>query len=107
MVYAAGTPLADILVQLDVDPKAAARMADRRSMRCALLYEGWTEAELNAMSDQIQPNRMRLDPATKFFLPTFAAMFLDGLVAVREAENVLLGAPRTRPPRTQGAEVGT
>ena len=86
---AAGNVLDEVLRDLDVDPRAAAFVAERRAIRHALLFEGWTEIELNALGDHVRSSRLRIDPATQFFVPTFAACFFDGMAALKRAETVL------------------
>lgn len=86
-----GVPVDAVLIRNDVDPRAAAYVAEWRALRIALLYDGWTETEVDAMSEEMRPNRMRLSLASQFWMPAFSAIYLDGLTS-----GLLLHSMRTR-----------
>jgi hypothetical protein len=81
-----GTSVESILARLDCEPSAPAYVAEQRALRVALIWEGWTLSELEAMADRMQPRRVKLDTMAPF-LSSFAGLWLDGFVAGLKAKE--------------------
>jgi hypothetical protein len=84
---AAGVPLDEILIDLNLEPSSLIRAAEQRALRVALLHDGWSELEIDALGGLIQPRTVRVEEATNFWMPTFTALVIDGAAMIRRAER--------------------
>jgi hypothetical protein len=86
-LVAAGVPIDRLLADLNMEPRSLISVAEQRALRIALLHDGWTETELDVMGSMLRPQRVRLEEATRFWMPTFCALVIDGAALVRRAEQ--------------------
>lgn len=80
----AGVDLPTTLASLGIDGQGALYVAEQRALRVGLLFEGWTEEELRLMASGVNPRRVHIDSSIQVLLPTFAAVWLDGLATGRK-----------------------
>lgn len=82
----AGIELAQILSELDIDPKGATHVAEQRALRVVLLFEGWTPQELALLSQLQAPVRIpKLPPEQRAMIPIYMSVWLDGFSTGRKA----------------------
>lgn len=86
-----------VLLQLGVDPRGIRYVAEQRALRAGLLFEGWSEVELDLMAREgIRARDVHFSPEVQAMLPVYAAIWIDGVKAALRAQGIKhLPAPET------------